>query len=53
MLDLLELLAVVLPEPKFDPAEPAAVENEIQRVSDDTADLRERLPTPDATTPRD
>ena len=51
MFDSLELLDSwpALPERKFVPAEPRVIENEIQRVSDATAALGERLtagPTP-------
>jgi hypothetical protein len=48
-LELLEMLAAFLPERKFVPAEPRVIDNEIQRVSDATAALREQMaamPTP-------
>ncbi len=55
-LELLEFLAALLPERKFVPAEPRVIENEIQRVSDATAALGERLtavPTPVGKQPAD
>jgi hypothetical protein len=55
-LELLELLAALLPERKFEPAEHRVVENEIKRVSDATAALGERLaavPTPVSKQPGD